>query len=462
METALFVAGMIGVTIGGALTWIWSRYQYQRVIAEKTTELEGKAKYAEGRLEQLKTQAGQAALDSDKLRIALDEEKRTRIENVIRLEEALCNLEQQKELVSLMKTEMVETFKAHASSALETSNRSFLQLAQEHLGRIIEQTKGKLGEHQASMDATVKPLQEILKRYEEELKSIEKQRGETYGSLAQSIQSLTRMSEQLQRETSTLVTALRKPQVSGTWGQMSLKRAAELAGMVPYCDFYEEVSVTVENGRLRPDMVVRLPNERTLIVDAKAPVDAYLAALSASSEADRKKAIAGYLSQVRNHLNGLSHKSYWDQFDHSPEMVVMYLPGESFFSAALEHDPRLVEDGILKRVILATPTTLIALLRAVAFGWQQEQVAKGAREINRLGKELYERFAVVIDHFSNVGSGLNKAVESYNEAVRSTETRLIPSFRRFRELGVSSTKDVEGVINEISCAAKAAKPIDHE
>jgi DNA recombination protein RmuC len=232
--------------------------------------------------------------------------------------------------------------------------------------------------------------------------------------------------------------------------------------MVPYCDFYEEVSVDVEGGRLRPDMIVRLPNERTIIVDAKAPVDAYLTAISASSEDERKKAITGYIAQVRAHMNGLGNKSYWDQFESSPEMVVMYLPGESFFSAALENDPKLVEDGILKKVILATPTTLIALLRAVAFGWQQEQIAKGAREINRLGKELYERFAIVIDHFSKVGGNLNKAVESYNEAVRSTEIRLIPSFRRFRELGISSTKEVEGVMGEISQTAKEAKHITLE
>jgi len=462
MEAQIFVAGIVGLLIGGVLTWLVSKYRFQREIAEKTAELEGKAKYAEGQVEQLKTQVSHADEDFGKMRIELDEEKGKSIETVVRLEEATRNLEQQKELVTLMKNEMVETFKAHASSALETSNRSFLQLAQEHLGKIIEQTKGKLGEHQASMEATVKPLQEILKRYEEELKTIEKDRSETYGSLAQSIQSLTKMSEQLQRETSTLVVALRKPQVSGSWGQMSLKRAAELAGMVPYCDFYEEVSVDVEGGRLRPDMIVRLPNERTIIVDAKAPVDAYLTAISASSEDERKKAITGYIAQVRAHMNGLGNKSYWDQFESSPEMVVMYLPGESFFSAALENDPKLVEDGILKKVILATPTTLIALLRAVAFGWQQEQIAKGAREINRLGKELYERFAIVIDHFSKVGNNLNKAVESYNEAVRSTEIRLIPSFRRFRELGISSTKEVDGVMDEISQTAKGAKHITLE
>ena len=361
-----------------------------------------------------------------------------------------------------MKTEMVETFKAHAASALETSNASFLQLAKEHLGKIIEQTKGKLGEHQAAMEGTIKPLQEILKRYEEELKAVEKNRSESYGGLTQSIETLCKTSEQLQKETNTLVTALRKPQVSGSWGQMSLKRAAELAGMVPYCDFYEEVSVDIEGGRLRPDMVVQLPNGRSIVVDAKAPVDAFLNTISAVSVEEQKKAAANYVSQVRTHMNGLGNKTYWDQFESSPEMVIMYLPGESFFSAALENDPKLIEDGSLKKVILATPTTLIALLRAVAFGWQQEQVTKGAREINRLGKELYDRFAVVIEHFGKVGIGLNRAVESYNETVRSVESRLIPSFRRFKELGVSSAKELEGSVDEISYVAKDAKHLTLE
>jgi DNA recombination protein RmuC len=238
---------------------------------------------------------------------------------------------------------------------------------------------------------------------------------------------------------------------------MSLKRAAELAGMAPHCDFYEEVSVNVEGGRLRPDMVVRLPNGRTIVIDAKAPVDAYLNAVSALSEEEKKKAISGYISQVRNHMNSLGLKSYWDQFETAPEMVIMYLPGESFFSAALENDPKLIEDGTIRKVILATPTTLIALLRAVAFGWQQEQIAKGAQEINRLGRELFDRFAVVIEHIGKIGGGLNKSVESYNDAVRSLESRLLPSLRRFKELGITSPKDIENSMESISLTAKETK-----
>ncbi len=453
----LIIALLVGMAVGGFAATLIVRVRAQQQMNAKLTELEGRARYAEGSSDRMTAQLTAVEKELAALREELATEKKREAEMSARLEESHIRLEEQKKLIDHMRTEMVDTFRAHASAAIESSNQTFLQLAQENLGKIMEQTKGRLGEHHSAMEGIIRPLQDVLKRYEEELKTVEKHRTEHYGSLAQSIESLSRMNEQLQRETNSLVTALRKPQVSGSWGQMSLRRAAELAGMAPYCDFYEEVSVNVEGGRLRPDMIIRLPNGRTIVIDAKAPVDAYLNALSALSEDEKKKAIAGYISQVRNHMNGLGQKSYWDQFETAPEMVVMYLPGESFFSAALEHDPNLIEDGTLKKVILATPTTLIALLRAVAYGWQQEQVAKGAQEINRLGKELYDRFAVVFEHVSKIGGGLNKSVEAYNESIRSIESRLMPSLRRFKELGVSSAKDVESGLDEITQTAKVAR-----
>lgn len=455
MDYVFLVAGLsASFALGAAIAWLGARSKFKIDLSGRISELEGKARYVEGNADQLKLQIARLEEESTELRTRLDGEKTKSVGATTRLEEAQRNLVQQKELICAMRNEMVETFKAHALSALEVSNRSFLQLAQENLGGIIEQTKGKLGEHHSAMEGIIKPLAEMLSRYEDGLKGIEKNRNEHYGSLAQSIQALSRMNEQLQRETNTLVTALRKPQVSGNWGQMSLRRAAELSGMVPNCDFFEEVSITTEDGRLRPDMIIKLPNGRSIVVDAKAPVDAYLSTLSASSDEERKRALSGYISQVRNHMNSLGMKSYWEQLDHTPEMVIMYLPGEAFFSAALENDPKLIEDGTQKRVILATPTTLIALLRAVAFGWQQEQIATSAQEINRLGKELFERFAVVIEHFGKLGAGLNKAVEAHNEAVRSIETRLIPSLRRFKELGISSTKELDQGVEEITQVAK--------
>jgi len=288
----------------------------------------------------------------------------------------------------------------------------------------------------------VKPLQEMLKRYELQIREMEDNRHKSFGSLSEQLRNLSSMQERLQQETNNLVTVLRRPKVSGSWGEIGLRRVAELAGMTSYCDFYEQESVATEGGKLRPDMIVRLPNGREIVVDAKAPVDAYLSALSAGSEEEKRKGIAAYVAQVRNHMSGLGSKTYWDQFPRSPELVVMYLPGESFFSAALEHDPRLIEDGSLKKVVLATPTTFIALLKAIAYGWQQEQITQSAQEINKLGKELYDRFVVVIDHFAKTGDSLRKAVSSYNDGVRSLETRLIPSVRKFRDLGISSAKEV--------------------
>jgi len=465
MSIDLLIAFAAGFAAGGILLWVIARLAAQKEILHQTdeirrslsarvTELEGRARYAEGQMDQLRRQLDLSENEIAGLRKALDDERVQAVEAQARLDESARSIERQRGVIETMRTEMADTFRAQASAALESSNRSFLELATENLGRILEQTKGKLGEHQAGLEGTIRPLQETLKRYEEQLREMERVRAEQAGDLSRQIQALGAMNEALQRETAGLSTALRKPQVSGSWGQMSLRRAAELAGMAPWCDFDEQVTVDTESGKLRPDMIVRLPNGRVIVVDAKAPVDAFLNALQASGEEDRKKAFAGYVAAVRAHMNGLGSKAYWDQFEESPELVVMYLPGETFFSAAIENDPGLIEDGSLRKVILATPTTLIALLKAVAYGWQQEQVATGAREINRLGREIYERFSVVADHIGRAGTNLSKAVEAHNDAVRSIETRLMPSFRRFRDLGVSTSRELPEAMDEVRVTAR--------
>jgi DNA recombination protein RmuC len=469
MTIDIVIIFLAGFACGGILLWIIARLAAQKEILRqaeeiklshsvRVSEMEGRARYAEGQMDQLRQQLKQAESEITGLRKSLDDERVQVAESQARLAETARSFERQREVIEVMKTEMTDTFRSQAATALESSNRSFLELASENLGKILEQTKGKLGEHQAGLEGTIRPLQETLKRYEEQLREMEKARTEQSWNLSRQIKELSEMNEALQRETSSLSTALRKPQVSGSWGQMSLRRAAELAGMAPWCDFYEQVSVDTESGKLRPDMVVRLPNGRSIVIDAKAPVDAFLSALQAPSEEERKKAFAGYVTAVRGHMNGLGSKAYWDQFEDSPELVVMYLPGETFFSAALENDPNLIEDGSLKKVILATPTTLIALLKAVAYGWQQEQMASGAREINRLGRELYERFSVVAEHFSRAGANLTKAVEAHNDAVRSIETRLMPSFRRFRDLGVSTSRELPEALDEIRITARETIP----
>ncbi len=458
MTEAVYI--LIGVAVGVAAAYLILASRFKMVSAREVSglqarhadqirEVDGRASGAEALVTELRQQVREAETEKTRFRSELDAERLQRIETSTRLEEShkrlqdsYKNLDEQKAIFELMKKEMTDTFNALSSAALKSSSEDFLRLASEHLGKVVTDTKGKLGEHHAAIDATVKPLQELLQRYEQQIREIEESRHKSFGSLTEQIRSLSSMQERLQQETKNLVTVLRRPKVSGSWGEIGLRRVAELAGMTAYCDFYEQESVSAEAGRLRPDMIVRLPNGREIVVDAKAPVDAYLNALSAQSEDDRKKGIANYIAQIRNHMNSLSSKSYWDQFPQSPELVVMYLPGESFFSAALEHDPKLIEDGSLKKVVLATPTTFIALLKAVAYGWQQEQITKSAQEINKLGKELYERFAVVLEHIARTGVAVRKAVESYNEGVRSMETRLIPSLRKFRELGISSSKEV--------------------
>jgi DNA recombination protein RmuC len=246
----------------------------------------------------------------------------------------------------------------------------------------------------------------------------------------------------LQKETGHLVTALRTPQVRGRWGEMTLRRVVELAGLSEHCDFAEQVTVSGEQGRRRPDLIVHLPSDRDIVVDAKVSLDAYLNATSAESEEQREKLLIKHAQQVRTHMNDLGAKAYWDSFPRTPEFVVMFIPGESFFAEAAHHDISLIEDGLQMKVVPATPTTLIALLRAVAYGWRQEQIAKSALEISELGKQLYERMRIVAEHLNDVGGHLQKANVAFNKAVRSLETRVLPSARRFKDLGVATGEEI--------------------
>jgi len=444
---------ILGILVGGFFAAIIATMLQQKKcekqiadvqmnLSNRLTELDVKARSAEAVVSELRQQIQQKDSEINQVRNELDAEKQSKVGALTRLEEARKSFEEQRGLLDAMKKEMTDTFNALSSAALKSSSEDFLRLASEHLGKVVTDTKGKLGEHQAAMDGLLKPLSDALRKYEEQIHSIEVKRKQDYTSLDEQIKMLATTHQQLQRETSSLVTALRKPQVSGSWGQLSMKRAAELAGMTAYCDFFEEVSVTTETGRLRPDMIVRLPNGREIVVDAKAPVDAYLNAVSKPSDEEKRKALTHYVSQVRTHMNTLGSKSYWDQFPKSPEMVVMYLPGESFFSAALEHDHKLIEDSSLRKVILATPTTFIALLKAVAYGWQQEQITKSAHQVSILGKELYERMSTLAKHFESLGSHLEKAIGSYNRAVGSMESRILPSIRKFKELGVAGAEEI--------------------
>ena len=336
------------------------------------------------------------------------------------------------------------TMKALAADALATSNRSFLEIA-----------NAQLDQRKQAVEHLVTPIKESLQKVDGRLQELEVARTRAYSELSTQVRALADTQRELRTETGNLVTALRSPVVRGRWGEMQLRRVVEMAGMLAHCDFVEQQTVTSDGGRLRPDLVVRLPGGKQVVVDAKAPLQAYHEALEAKDEDTRQARLADHARQIRDHVAKLSAKSYWGQFDSTPEFVVLFLPGETFFSAALEQDPSLIEEGVNQQVILATPTTLIALLRAVAYGWRQETIAESAKAISELGRELYSRLGTLTDHFAKVGRSLETAVRSYNEAVGSLETRVLPSARRFKEHGISPT----GELAPLPAVERSVRPV---
>ena len=360
---------------------------------------------------ELRARIGDLEADGRTLQGELADERQARVQAETRLEAERANLAEQRRLLGEAEVHLKDAFKALSADALKNTGEQFLGAAGERL----------------------RPIQDLLKAYEDRLGEIEKARTDAYGGLKNRLDSLAQAHQALQKEAHQLSTALRSPTVRGRWGEMALRNVVEAAGMSPHCDFHEQASTATEDGRIRPDLTVNLPNRRIIVVDAKVPLEAYMEAMEADDEGRRQAALDRHARALRAHVQQLCQKAYWKQFQNTPDFVVLFIPGESFFSAALEADRSLMEDAFRSNVILASPATLIALLRAVACGWQEEALAENAEKIGQTGRELFERVATFVGHFARIGDGLKKAADAYDGAVGSYESRVKPAARRLAD-----------------------------
>jgi DNA recombination protein RmuC len=421
------IFGIAGLIIGGVIAYLFAERR------GRTAVIELRAAVAAGEKQ---------GLEMGELRNRLSEAERAAAALSAQLESTKQNLLEQRKLLDDAQTQLRQAFASVSAEALAKNNEAFLELARQRFATLSAEAAGTLEQRKAQIEGLLKPLQELLGQYQLRLGDVEKSRVESYSALREQLGGLAESQRTLNLQTTQLVSALRRPQTRGQWGEVTLRRLVELAGMSDRCDFTEQTSVDTEEGRQRPDMVVSLPGGRTIVIDCKAALDAFLDAAAAPDEDVRRSHLQRHCQQVKQRARELAVKSYWSQFERSPEFVVMFLPGEAFLYAALEQDGGIIEETLKNNIIIATPTTLMALLKAIEFGWRQELVTQNAEEIRKHGKELYDRIAAVAGHFAKLGSHLDSTVSAYNTALGSMEARVLVTARKIAELGSRSDKEL--------------------
>lgn len=442
MNATAILPAVVALILGLMVGYLLAAARLRSSSEGRLREAESSRAGLEATVNELRSQLEQLRTGQTELHSRLESEQQQRAAAQTALEKSEENLAAQRQALEETKSDMKAVFQALASETLTQTTAQFLKLAETKFEGLHQGASAELDTRRVAIEGLVSPLAETLKTLQSHLTQIESSRQEAYGELRTQVKQLVDANRDLRQETGTLVSALSQPRVRGSWGELTLRNAVELAGMSSHCDFEEQSTLAGEEGGLRPDLIVHLPGGRDIAVDAKVPLSAFTTASQAASEEERQRAMDKHVQLVRDHIQRLSSKAYWSHLQPAPEMVILFMPGESFFSAALERDRGLIQDALQKRVLLASPTSLIATLRAIAYGWRQHQMEVNAAQISQLGRELYDRLTKFVEHISDLGKGLDKAGAAYNRAVGSFSERLMPSARRLRELGASADAEL--------------------
>jgi len=461
MDTVVLMSLLAGFATGALAAWVLARGQFRRELTESIATHQATVSAAQALFHQTTRRLGEVQAELVRSRDDLERaraESATLREDLARTSAELAHQQQivpqQLGVLEKAQTQLRESFAALAGSALKSSNEEFLKLAHERLSGLQKDAVSEISRKQQAFDELVSPIRDVLQQVDQKLGEVEKNRVETGAEISALLEAIGRSQVQLRAETTNLVRALRTPTVRGRWGEMQLRRVVEMAGMLEYCDFHEQTTTATEGGRIRPDLLVRLPGGRTVVVDAKAPLEAYLDAQDATDDHTREAKLADHSRQVRDHMTKLGAKGYWEQFQPSPEFVVMFLPGEAIFQAALQQDARLIDFGVGAQVFPASPLTLIALLRAVAHGWRQERLTRNAEQVSRLGKDLYDRVRHLTDRMETLRGRLDATVRAFNETVATYEGRVLVTARRFRDLGAATGEEI-GLVGEVESTPRS-------